>query len=140
RGTAGDRRHDRDLVVGVDLGVEAVDVADVLVVDVDVDEAAHLGAVEQLLLQPGVGLGQVAEHLADRVTAGLDLGLAVGVLAEHGGDADDGHGDEPRKTVGNGGSAAGAGRASGRAWRPTAYPRHGWWPGLPEATPPPPRS
>jgi hypothetical protein len=38
----GDRRHDRDLGVLLDLRVEALEVTDVLVVDVDVDEAADL--------------------------------------------------------------------------------------------------
>ena len=75
-----------------DLGGDAVEEADVLVVQIDVDEAAQLAAVDQALLDPGVPGLQVGEELGERGPAALDRLLAVGVGAEDGRDADlDGH-------------------------------------------------
>ena len=84
---AGDGRDDADLVLRLDLGVEVVEVADVLVVDVDVDEPAQLGAVEDPLLQAGMLLEDLAEDLADGRAGRLDAVEPAGVGAERGGDS-----------------------------------------------------
>ena len=61
--TAG--RIESDVAVG-ELGVEAVEVADVVVVLVDVDELVQAArVVEQVAAQAGVALDQRGEHLAD---------------------------------------------------------------------------
>src|SRR5262249_43461602 len=50
-----DGGNDADLVAVLDGGGEVVEVADVLVVEVDVDEAAQLAVVEQALADGGGG-------------------------------------------------------------------------------------
>lgn len=91
-GAAGDGGHDRDLIVGLDRRVEAIDVTDVLVLDIDVDEAADLPVIEELLTETGVLVDQRGEDLADGRAVGVDLAGAVGVLAQDGGNANGGHG------------------------------------------------
>src|SRR5262245_1355599 len=73
--------NDAHLVAGLDGGGEAVEVANVLVVEVDVDEAAHLAVVEQPLRDAGELAAHVVEHGLHRRAAGLDDRLLVGVLA-----------------------------------------------------------
>src|SRR5205085_11326694 len=71
---------DRQLVAVLDRRGQVVQVADVLVVDVQVDEAAHLAVVEDALRQPGEAGSEVVQHRLDRVARGLHSGLALGVL------------------------------------------------------------
>lgn len=89
----GDGRQDRDVVAVGELGVDAVEEADVLVVQVDVDEAAQLTAVHDAGLDARMPGLQVGEELGEGVPVALHRLLAVGVGAEDGRDADlDGHG------------------------------------------------
>src|SRR5215204_1691911 len=87
--TSGDRGQDRDHVAVGQLGVEGAEEADVLVVDVDVDEAMQ-GAVlgEQGAGDPRVAPVEVAEQVADGVAIGGDGLLAAGVLAQDRRDTD----------------------------------------------------
>src|ERR671939_1299071 len=63
---AGHSRQDRDGVAAPDRSLQLAQVADVFVVDVDVDELAQLTIrAEQALAETGIALGQVFEHLAD---------------------------------------------------------------------------
>src|SRR5260370_40645391 len=77
--TPGDRGNDADLVAVLHGRGQVVEVADVLVVEVDVDEAAHLAVVEQALRDPGEPAAQVVEHPLHRPAAGLDHRLLAGV-------------------------------------------------------------
>src|SRR5262245_2696334 len=90
----GDRGEDRDDVAVGDLGVELVEVPDVVVVDVDVHELVQRTvAVDQLALEARVRRHQLLEHLADGRAVGLDRGGAVRRGAEQGGKTYfDGHG------------------------------------------------
>src|ERR687886_47116 len=74
---AGDSRQDRDGVAAPDRSLQLAQVADVFVVDVDVDELAQLTIrAEQALAETGIALGQVFEHLADVAALGADDLLA----------------------------------------------------------------
>src|SRR5918993_187527 len=86
---ARDRRHDAQLVAGLDRGLELLEVADVLVVEVDVDEPVELvRALEQARLDAG-GLGlEAVEHRGDGAAVGLDDVGAVGEVTQGGRDAD----------------------------------------------------
>src|SRR5690606_5344101 len=89
---AGDRRHDRDLVRFLDLGVEVLEEADVLVVGEDVDELADRAAVvADPRLDARVGLLEAFDHLAHGLARGGHLFLAFGQLAERSRDADGCH-------------------------------------------------
>src|SRR5687767_8775307 len=91
-GSARDRWEHDDLVAVGELGLEAADEADVLVVDVDVDEATQVAIVDQALLDAGVVALEVVDQCRQRGAVGLDRLGAVGVGAKDGGDADlDGH-------------------------------------------------
>src|SRR5215217_407458 len=85
----GDGREDRDHVAVRQLGVQRAQEPDVLVVDVDVDEAVQ-GAVliEQRPGDPRVAAVEVAEQVADGVAVGRDGLLAAGVLAQDRRDTD----------------------------------------------------
>src|SRR5207342_510337 len=64
----------------------------VLIVEVDVDEAAQPGAVHQALAQPAVPGVKIAEELGEGGTGTLDRLGATGVGAQDGRDTDlDGH-------------------------------------------------
>jgi hypothetical protein len=90
--TARDGGNDAQFVPCGDRGCEVVEVADVLVVEVDVDESAELCTFEDTLLQLRELRPEVTEDLADRGTLGFDHILAAGVRAERGGDSDLRHG------------------------------------------------
>src|SRR5215210_2086675 len=85
---AGDRRQDHHGVTVGDRGVEATGEPDVLVVDVDVDEAAGLTVLEQALLDAGVVDRDLVDQLGDGHTAAFDITLAIGVGVQYRGDAD----------------------------------------------------
>src|SRR5436853_7231385 len=91
---AGHRRQDRYHAVVRHLGGEPVEVADVVVVQVHVDELVEGALLRDHLAPHGGELAdQVLQHLAHAPAVGLDRGLASRVLTEDGGQADfDGHG------------------------------------------------
>src|SRR2546421_9630894 len=86
---AGDGRQDREHVAVVHLGVETVEVADVVVVLVDVHELVQAAAVvQQVAAQTGIPLDERLEHFAHGRALDRDGRLAVGVGAQHGGELD----------------------------------------------------
>src|SRR5437660_2460236 len=73
-----DRGNDRDLVAVLQRRLLGLEEPDVLLVDVDVDEAAQLsGLVEQAVLQARVLPLEVSDEAVDRLALGLDLGAAL---------------------------------------------------------------
>src|SRR5437879_2771946 len=90
--TSGHRWHDGQVVAVLDGRGQAVQVTDVLVVQVDVEEPLNLPVVEDSSAEGGILGGDVLQHRADGAAAGLELGLAAGVLPHGGGDLNlDGH-------------------------------------------------
>src|SRR5690606_17748965 len=88
RGAAGDgRQHDDDVVVG-QLGVKTAAEPDVLVVDVDVDEATQAGLLDQAPLQSGVPGVDVVDQLRQGAAATGDALLAAGVRPQNRRDLD----------------------------------------------------
>src|SRR3954469_19004369 len=89
----GDRGEDRDDVAVADLRVELVEVADVVVVHVDVHELVERAVtVDQLPLKARVRRHQLLEDVADGRAAGLDRGGTVRSGTEQRGKSDfDGH-------------------------------------------------
>src|SRR4051812_21019709 len=90
------REHD-DLVAVGELGAETAGEPDVLVVDVEVHEAAQVVlavlGLDQPVLDAGVSRFQVVDQLDQRGTGAVDRLLPSGVRAQNGRDADlDGHG------------------------------------------------
>src|SRR4051794_15990437 len=83
--TPRDRGDDAHLVLVGDRGREVVQVADVLVVHINVDEAAQLVPREDALAERRVLQPEGGEDLADGGTRGLDDVAAAGVGAERGG-------------------------------------------------------
>src|SRR3954449_3759933 len=82
---AGDRGQDVELGALGDLGLEAVEEADVLAGHVDVDEAPQLAVVAaQAVAQRVVLAVERLEHLADGAALAADLGLAAGRVAQLG--------------------------------------------------------
>src|SRR5437868_12559421 len=79
----GDRGYDRELVTGLERGVEVLQEADVLAVHEDVHEPPHLPVlVTDALLEPGVAALEVVDQRGDRPPVGLDSAGAARVLAE----------------------------------------------------------
>src|SRR5439155_2709310 len=77
---AGDSGEDREDVAVGQLGVEAVEVTDVVVFFVDVHELVQpAGVVEQVAAQSGVLLDQLGEHLTDCRALDRHRGLAIGL-------------------------------------------------------------
>ena len=76
---------------GGDGGGEVVEVADVLVVHVDIDEPAELARLEEAFAQRRIPRAELAQDLADGGARGLDAIVAAGVGTERRGDADDWH-------------------------------------------------
>jgi hypothetical protein len=79
---AGDRRDDADLVAVGHGRVHLVEVADVLIIDVDVHEPPNFPAVEDAVLQVGEVGRQGVQDLADRGAGGFEAVLAPGEGAE----------------------------------------------------------
>src|SRR4051794_11772101 len=86
--TSGDGGDDAQFVAVLERRLQVVEVADVLVVEVDVDEAAHLAVLEQPAGDAGVLGAEVVEHLPDAGALDLDDRLVFGVLPHRGGDMD----------------------------------------------------
>src|SRR6185369_7205263 len=115
---AGHRRQEADLVALGDRGREPVEIADVLAVDVDVDEPVELAVDgQQLVLQRRVGGRQGVDDGADGGPGELDLLVAPDLGTEDGRDLDDAHAGPPRT---NGASAAGAAKDGISRGRPSA--------------------
>src|SRR5262245_3641336 len=75
-----DGGDDGQRVAVLDGGLEGVEVADVLVVEVDVDEALELALVEEPVDDAGALPAQVVEDGLHGGPGGLDLRLVAGVL------------------------------------------------------------
>src|SRR4051794_20313314 len=85
-GDGGDDAHGRAVD---DFGVQAVEEADVLVVDEHVDEPAQLAlVVVEPLTEPGVRRLEAVEHGGEGPRLARDLGVAARELAQLRGDAD----------------------------------------------------
>src|SRR6266852_755858 len=69
--------NDAQLVAVLDLRREVVEVADVLVIEVDVDEASHLAVVEDTLADAGTALAQVVERVLHGLAGDFDDRLAL---------------------------------------------------------------
>src|SRR5438270_879632 len=84
RSAAGDGREDGDDVVGTDGRVELVEVANVVVVPVDVDELVHRPVVvDQLAVEERELAHEIVEDLPHGLAVGLHGRLASRVLTEH---------------------------------------------------------
>src|SRR5262249_5676877 len=81
----GHRGDDGQLVAVLDRRGEVVEVTDVLVVEVDVDEAAPLAVVKKALDDAGALLAEVVEGGLHGAAADIDDRLAIGVLPHWGG-------------------------------------------------------
>src|SRR5262245_50134191 len=62
----GDRGNDAHLVAASQRGAEVVQVSDVLVIEVNVDEAPHLAVIEEALRDSRELIAQVAEQVLNR--------------------------------------------------------------------------
>src|SRR5262245_34700331 len=87
---SGDGGDDRHLIAALQSGLLAVEEADVLFVDVDVDEASQLPRlVHQAVSQARELPFEVVDKGADGVGRGLDLGVAPGDRAQRGRNANE---------------------------------------------------
>src|SRR5689334_17777396 len=111
--SARDRRDDRDLLAALELGLQAFEEANVLLADVDVDEAAHALLVEEAVLDARVVLLEIVDQGGDGGAGRLDLVVAAGEGAEGRGDTDGAggfHGCSPdRSSAARGGGEVTAG-------------------------------
>jgi hypothetical protein len=83
RHAARDRRDDADRIAGLQRRLLFLQIPDVLVVHVDVDEAAQLPfLVVEVRLQPGVLRRQIGKQLADSLAVGLHRLFLVGERPE----------------------------------------------------------
>src|SRR5207253_8834974 len=86
--TAGYGGQDGHVVAVCDLGGQATQEPDVLVVQVHVDEPAKLAFLDEAPAQPRVPAVQVAEQLVQRLTAAVDGLLTARVRTQDGRDLD----------------------------------------------------
>jgi hypothetical protein len=85
---AGDSRHQGDGVGGGHLGLEATEIADVIVVQEDVEVAVQLPRRgQQLVTETGVLAEEILEDLADGVSLRGDDRFSSGGGSEDGGQA-----------------------------------------------------
>src|SRR5215475_2329843 len=87
-GAARHRRQDRHGIAVSDRGPEAADEADVLVVQVYVDEPPQPGGVHEPVTEPVIAAVEVSYQLRQRGTRALDRLRAAGIGAEDGRDTD----------------------------------------------------
>src|SRR5262249_5865895 len=81
--TSGDRRHDRQLVAVFDRRLEVVEKADVVTVQIDVDEAPHAAAfVADAFLDAAELALEVVDHGADGGAGGAHFLGAAGEAAQ----------------------------------------------------------
>jgi len=86
---AGDGGDDADFVAVLERRLAVFEEADVLLVDIDVDEAAHLALViHEAFLDAGEARLQFDDRLADGGGVDFDQLLVVGQLAERCWDSD----------------------------------------------------
>src|SRR5690348_4348191 len=86
---AGDRRDDGDVVAILYLRVELIEEADVVAVQIDVDEAAQLAlVVEQALAHPRMTLLEIFDDRTNRSAVGGDFVLAGGEASKWSGYTD----------------------------------------------------
>src|SRR5437868_9774065 len=114
------RGQDGDDVAVAQLGVELIEVTDVVVVAVHVDELVQPALiVDELAGEPRIPGSEVAEHLAHRRAVGCDRRRAVDVRAQQGGKSYcDGHDLILQVRP----SGSGLTAAAARAW--TTSPHH----------------
>src|SRR6202521_2914948 len=93
-----------DGVLRPDRRLEAVPVADVAVIDIDVDEGRQLTVVGHAVAQRGVGGEQVGKHLGHRRAIGRQAPASPNRLAQDGRDADRAHVSDPSPQAGQAGS------------------------------------
>ena len=87
-----DARHDGESLAPFQAGRVILQVADVLIVDIYVDEAAQLALIiEQILLNVGILLGQMAQGIGHGRAAHFYRFFLAGELAQGGRDQDFGH-------------------------------------------------
>ena len=87
--SSGDGGDDADFVAVLERRLAVFEEADVLLVDIDVDEAAHLALViHEAFLDAGEARLQFDDRLADGGGVDFDQLLVVGQLAERRGDSD----------------------------------------------------
>ena len=87
--TSRNRRDDADFIAVFERRLAVFEEADVLLVDIDVHEAAHLAFfIHEAFLDAGEARLQFDERLADGGGVDFDQLLVVGQLAERRGDAD----------------------------------------------------
>src|SRR5260221_7911699 len=82
---SGHRGNDADLVAVFHGSTEIIEVADIFIVDIDVDKAADLAVVEQPLGDARKLLAHVVENRLHRAADRFDDGQAIGVLPHGGG-------------------------------------------------------
>src|SRR4051794_27148350 len=94
RSAAGDGGQDRDDVTVRERGGDAAEEADVLVVEVDVDETVQRAVVgDEPAAQPVVPGVEVGKQVVERLALAVDGLVSAGVATEDGRDPDfDGHG------------------------------------------------
>ena len=82
-GTAGDGRHDADRVTVFRGSIFFGEVTDVLVIHVDIHEAANFSFIrKQMLFQLGIRPGQAAKRLTHGGRVTFEAGLLPGKLAK----------------------------------------------------------
>ena len=94
----GHRRQENHRRAGRHFGLEPVERAHVLALDVDVDERRDVTILDELRAQSRKTSQQVLEQITNVVALGCDLALAVRVDAERRWDPDDAHLAEQNST------------------------------------------
>src|SRR5438876_5408347 len=77
---SGYRGNNTHLVAIFDRGLQVIQVAHVLVIEIDIHETAHLAVLKEALRDSGKFLPEMIERRLDRTAGHLDHGLAFGVL------------------------------------------------------------
>src|SRR5713101_187555 len=101
--SSGYGRNDGHLVARLELRLRALEEADVLLVDVEVDEAAHLAAfVHETLLHPGILLFEPVDEITHVCGVDLHLGLSLRQRTERRGNSyEHCHWHSPSPSVGD---------------------------------------
>src|SRR6516164_7877341 len=80
--------NDAQLVAFLDRRLQVVQVADVFIVEIDIDEATNLAVVEDAASDRRMLGAKAVEGLLHARSGDLDDGLAIGMLTHRGGDVD----------------------------------------------------
>src|SRR5262249_27524909 len=87
---SGDGQHDGDLVAVLDHALATLEEADVLLVQVDVDESPEVSRlVAEPVAEPRKPSLEIVDQLSDVLALGVDLSRSAGVPAERRGNADE---------------------------------------------------